>query len=120
MSWNDDPRAAGSLVWGLFLIVVGGAFLLHRLGMIDLPDLGDMWPVVFFVIGAIHFLKGQFGGGTMFVLIGCWFFAVTFEWAGLTYRNSWGLLLIAFGMGMVIRALSGEDQRRRRRKGVEE
>jgi hypothetical protein len=118
MVGEDGIRNTKSLIWGLFLVVVGGAFLLGRFGVIDLPNWGMLWPAVFFVIGVTHAAEGRFGSALMFILMGGWFFACTFNWMGLTYRNSWPLLMIAVGLGIVISALTNEDARRRRARGA--
>jgi hypothetical protein len=47
------------------------------------------------------------------ILLGAWFLAVTSGWMGLTYGNSWSLVLVAAGVGIVAKALTGEERRRR-------
>ncbi|MBI5709396.1 MAG: hypothetical protein HZC42_03705 [Candidatus Eisenbacteria bacterium] len=100
------------MVWGLFLIGIGVLFMLERFDVVDIPRVGQLWPLVFYVIGMLHFVDQRPGSGVMFVLMGTWFFICEFEWRGLTYGNSWGLLLVAVGAGMVVKALSGERSRR--------
>jgi hypothetical protein len=38
--------------------------------------------------------------------------ACEFGWYGLDYHNSWPLVLVAVGAGIVVRALGGEPKRR--------
>jgi hypothetical protein len=86
--------------------------------MVDIPtNIGAWWPLIFFVIAITHVAEGKPGGAVTMFLLGAWFMAVTWDWMGLTYRNSWSLALIAIGSGMVVKALSGEDQPRKRPKG---
>ena len=113
MRHENGTGSRKTLVWGLFLIALGGVFLLGRLGLVEVRWVGELWPAVFFAIAANHFMDRRPGSGVMFTLMGVWFFACTFGWLGLTYRNSWGLLLVAVGLGIVIRAISGEEPRRR-------
>jgi hypothetical protein len=93
------------MVWGITLIVLGSLFLLERAGMIDVPSLGTMWPAVFGVIALARIAEGQYGSAVTFVLLGAWFFACEFGWYGLDYGNSWPLVMIAVGAGIVVRAL---------------
>jgi len=115
---NDEskPRDMKPMIWGLFLIALGGAFLLERFDLLSLPSWGKLWPVILIVIGIGQLAEGRFGSSVQHVLTGFWFLACGFDWYGLTYRNSWPLLLVAIGAGMVIRAISGEDAYRRARK----
>jgi len=103
---------AKALVWGFFLIVLGSAFLLDRMGVVDMPELGRLWPAVFAVIAVSHFAEGRLGGAITFLMLCAWFFACEFEWYGLDYHNSWPLVLVAVGAGIVVRALGGEPKRR--------
>jgi hypothetical protein len=114
MEPERGERSMKSLVWGVFLIVIGGAFLLDRLHVVNLPSIEEFWPLVFVVIGTIHFLERRPGSAVTFILMGAWFMACTTGWNGFTYGNSWPVLLIAVGTGIVLRALTGEDARRRR------
>lgn len=114
MKEDDATRSMKTMVWGWFLIAVGVLFLLDRFGVVRLPNLGLLWPLTFLAVAAIHVVERRYGSALMFVLMGAWFQACTLEWHGITYGNSWPLLIIAIGVGIVVRALTGEDERVRR------
>ena len=107
------PRRS-SILWGLTLIAVGGLFLVQRLTGEEILHLRSLWPVVFFIIGTGQLLDRRPGSAATLFLLGLWFLSVTFDWYGLTFRNSWPLILLAVGIGTVIKAFSGEEDRRRR------
>lgn len=108
-----EPRnQAKSLIWGLFLVALGSVLLLDRFGMISIPELGRLWPLVLIVIGITRVAAGRPGSSVTFFLLGAWFLACEFDWYGLTYRNSWPLILVAIGASMVVRAIVGEGGRR--------
>ena len=111
---SRPPIRRGAVLWGLFLVAIGSAFLVQRFMGIDFPRIWHLWPLVFFVIGTNHLLDRRPGGAVTMYLFGLWFFSVNFDWFGMTYRNSWPLFLIAIGTGMVIRSLTGEDRWRKR------
>ena len=103
---------ARPMVWGFFLMVLGGAFLLDRLGVVEMPEVRQLWPAVFAVIAVSHIADGRLGSGLTFLLLSAWFFACEFGWYGLDYQNSWPLVLVAVGAGIVLRALGGEPKPR--------
>jgi hypothetical protein len=109
-----DPRRRWKRAfWGLFLIALGSAFLLDRLGLADLPGVGRLWPGIFVILGLSSLVEGRPGDAVTNLLIGTWAFACNEGWWGLEFFNSWGLVLVAVGTGIVIRALSGEGRRAR-------
>ena len=110
---EDGMRIIKSVVWGLFLIALGGIFLLERFGGPAMPDLGQLWPLVFYAIAVIHVFERRLGSALSMFLLGSWFLAVEFGWLGFTWSNSWPLVLVAVGSGIVLKALTGEERRRR-------
>jgi len=107
---QDDTRPRlKPLLWGAFFILLGGGLLVQRFVGFDTADIWDFWPAIFLVIGTAHLFERRPGAAATMFAFGFWFFAVTFGWFGLTYRNSWPLALIAIGIGAVIRAISNEE-----------
>ncbi|HYM81262.1 MAG TPA: DUF5668 domain-containing protein [Candidatus Limnocylindria bacterium] len=99
---RSRPR---SIFFGLFLIAIGTAFLLDRFGVLNVPSLGRLWPGFVIGLGLVHVLEGRIGSGMMFVVFGTWFFACEYAWLGLTFRNSWPLLIVALGLSMILESL---------------
>ena len=117
MARDEGNRGTRALVWGVFLMLVGSAFVLDRAGVIELPNVGRLWPLVFGVIAMGHIVEGRYGSALTMLLLGAWFFACEFHWYGFMYSNSWPLVLIAVGAGIVLRALGLERPRRAREGG---
>jgi len=112
MTQEEGNRNTKKVIWGVFLIALGGLFLLERFGTWGFAGIGDWWPLIFIVIGVTHLVERRIGAATTMILMGAWFLAVTSGWMGFGWHNSWPLLLIAVGIGMVVKALTGEDGRR--------
>jgi hypothetical protein len=119
MEQNKRTRETRRMIWGLFLIALGGLLLLERFGPWGLPNVGQLWPVALFVFAVICLVDGRPGGALTLAGLGTWFLAVEFHWYGLDWGNSWPLALVAVGLGIVVRALTGEERRRLRRLGVD-
>jgi hypothetical protein len=115
MEQHDGGREAKRVVWGVFLIALGALFLLGQFGTFHWAGLIEWWPLIFFAIGVGQIIDRRIGAAVTSFLVGGWFFACESGWYGLDYGNSWGLVLVAVGIGIVIRALLGEPSRRGRR-----
>jgi hypothetical protein len=100
------------IIWGLFLVALGVVLLLDRVGPWRMPGLGQLWPVILIVFALVRLFEGRPGSALTLAGLGFWFLAVEFTWYGLNWLNSWPLALVAVGLGIVVRALTGEDRRR--------
>ncbi len=111
------------IVIGLLFIAAGTLFALDRLGGYGLGDISQWWPLLVVLFGisrlAVPSRPHDLGHGVSWTLIGLWLLAVQFHWHGFTYRNSWPLLFVASGTGMVVRALTEVRARRDRGPGVQ-
>jgi hypothetical protein len=112
MAQDEGIRNMKTVVWGIFLIALGGLFLLERFGTWGFAGIGAWWPLILIVIGIIQLLERRVGSALTMILLGSWFLTVTSGWMGLTYGNSWSLVLVAVGAGIVVKALTGEERRR--------
>ena len=117
MAQDGFTRNLKRAIWGMFLIALGVLFLLERMGIPGLANPGSWWPLILVVVGLTSLVGGRVGSALTMMLLGGWFFAVTNGWHGLTYVNSWPLVLVAVGVGMVVKALTGEDRRPRPPEG---
>ncbi|HVP14542.1 MAG TPA: DUF5668 domain-containing protein [Terriglobales bacterium] len=106
------------ILWGVLLLVGGALMLLERFGPWPMLTFSRLWPVFILVYALARALDGRPGGALMLAGLGAWALAVEFGWYGFTWGNSWSLALVAVGLGIVVRALTGEDRRRLRRLGV--
>ena len=106
MNTEDAYRVRKQVVWGLILILVGGAVLLDRLGYMDVESLWRYWPLLLVAVGINQTIgypsPKEFGGGLWLVFIGLWLFAVFEHLFGLTFRNSWPLFILAWGVKLVL------------------
>ncbi len=106
---NDVKRKIdnGALLNGMILIAIGTLFLLDRLHIEDFGDLIRMyWPSVIILFGISHVFRHEsIWSGVWLISTGVWLQIAHLHLFGMTYRNSWPLLLIAIGAGITLRAV---------------
>jgi FtsH-binding integral membrane protein len=104
---ENSYRTRKQLMWGLLLVGLGGTLLLDQLGMLDVYDLWHYWPLLLVVVG-INKMIGyptarDFSGGLWTLFIGVWLFANFEHMFGMSFRNSWPYLIIAWGITLILR-----------------
>jgi len=112
MAPDEGTRNIKKVIWGVFLVALGVWFLLDHFVPWGLAGMGEWWPLILIVVGVTHLVERRFGAALTMFLLGAWFLAVTSGWMGLNYLNSWPLVLVAVGAGIVVKALTGEERRR--------
>jgi hypothetical protein len=114
MEHEETTRPRRQILWGVFLMALGGLFLLDRTGAVEMPSIWRFWPLVLLVAGASRLFARRPGSAATFLLMGVAFLAAEFRWMGLSYSTFWPLLLVAVGVGIVIKAISAEEACRER------
>lgn len=111
----------GALMAGLILIGVGTCFLLYNFGLIDFEFPWRWWPLILVAIGAGKLVTAgdsdEVRGGAWLVLIGGWLLLNVQGWFGLSWHNSWPLMIVAAGLMIAWKAWSGGGSYRRRHRG---
>src|SRR5215831_12317750 len=102
-------RKGESLVWGLFLITLGVAFLLTNSGVWPNDALRHWWPLLVVVVGLGSVAAARdphgVGGGVTTAAIGGWLLVAANGWYGLGWSRSWPLSFVAIGLGTLAEAL---------------
>ncbi|WP_338844558.1 hypothetical protein V8J88_13025 [Massilia sp. W12] len=113
--WRHKKRQAQHmahhLALGIFLLLFGALALLKQQ---DLLYIGPLWhfaPLVLVALGMAKMLAqptpGRLADGLFMICIGVWLSACLMRYAGLSFANSWPVVLIAVGAKMLIQALAG-------------
>jgi len=120
LSTNHSDERTGYLVSGLVLVTMGVLFLLDEFHVANFGSLiRRYWPL-FIIIVALPklFRRDAFWSGLWMLTLGIWFQLVTLRMLGLTWRNSWPLILIALGGGIILRTLIESANRPRGRHEI--
>lgn len=110
---------AGALGTGSILIGIGILFLIDRFTDLQFQDvIRTWWPMILVVVGLPKLARYEtLWNGLWLVAVGCWLQVIRLDLFGATYRNSWPLLLIVLGGGMIARAIVDGTMRREERNG---
>jgi len=98
------------VVFGAIVAGLGVLFLLQNLGILYFDDIWQYWPVILIVIGVSRAasslgLGGRVAGGVM-VFVGMIFLLENLGLIhGNVWRYLWPIVLIAVGLGMLVRAV---------------
>ena len=103
-------RGHRHLATGLALILIGVLFLLDNLRIVDLRLAWDAWPLSIVLVGVVCLIdRRDRSTGLWLVAIGLWLFVNEYELWGLSYGDSWPLLVVVVGISMVFKAMRGSQ-----------
>jgi hypothetical protein len=114
-SEQTSGSTSGRVLVGMLIIVVGLVLMADRIGLSGIHLSGRSWPLFLIAFGIVRLIApadrggrpGSRRGGAWFMYLGLWFFVNEFHLFGFDYHNSWPLLVVGAGIGMVWRAFEG-------------
>ena len=100
---------------GLVLIGLGLLFLLDNFGYIYINHIGRYWPGLFFIIIGLVKLSesdstSHHGSGLGWIFLGAWFLISMNGIWDLSFRDSWPILIVGWGVSILWRALYRQEQ----------
>lgn len=91
------------LIWGLFLIAIGGMLLAVNLGM-ELPHgVWNYWPFLILALGAARMIFGRDSDGFWLILGGLYGWISIWNIGGLTWATAWPIFVIAGGLSVLLK-----------------
>ena len=98
------------IVTGLGLAAVGVIMLVNRVDY--WPHVWKLWPLWLGLVGIgkliAHPSRAEYGDGLLMLVMCFFFLGVTYHWHGLTFRNSWPLIVVFVGLSLVINSFTGK------------
>ncbi len=98
---DEARRNVTRLVFGAFLMLVGGLLIADNLGF-DVPvSVWSYWPFLLIALGAVKLLAGPGDGregGFWMVLAGVYGWVSIFRVAGLSWGSAWPIFLLGAGL----------------------
>lgn len=105
---DNHKRSNTSLLWGILLITIGMVYLLQNFNVIYIGSLWSHWPLLFVLTGSVKLFTmedgKQFGEAVWWIFIGVWLYVSIHHVYGLSFSNSWPLLIIAWGITIITKS----------------
>ena len=107
-----ERRKTGQLIAGVLIAGLGLLFALERMTGFYVDGLYRLWPLIIIGIGVAKLLgrgaeSKERGEGLFMVALGSWFLINSLELFGLSWGDSWPLLLLFLGVQRLI--LPGDE-----------
>jgi len=109
---NGMQQTRKQILWGLLIVAAGVAFLMNREDMLEVSMLWTWWPVILLIFGLNNMILPadgkQFMDGLGQVAFAAWFYAASEHLWGLTFFNSWPILVVVAGVCLVLQPLANK------------
>ena len=100
---------------GVVLIVIGCALLADRMSLVDGQLVWHFWPVLVGLVGLGRLVGGNQPAdaiwGALTMLFAFWLYACLEHLWGWSFRTTWPLVLIGFGLARVLEGLFWQRNR---------
>jgi hypothetical protein len=105
MDYNPEKKLRGRMVVGGMLIIAGTLLLLQHLDIIYIGSLWQYWPFILCLMGVGKMVYAynarEFGAGIWFIFLGLWLYVSINHLFGLSFRETWPAILIAWGCSLI-------------------
>lgn len=119
--WTDTDKARDAAHqrrrWfgGLVLIALGSLLLMDRMNIMDNQLLWHFWPALIAIAGLSRMVGAtrpdDLVRGLMTVLVAFWVYACLEHLWGWSFRTTWPLVLIGFGLTRILEGLAWSGRR---------
>jgi len=113
--WEDRRARRGyrshshGILFGAFIVAIGCLLLLDNMGIVRFHDVWQYWPALLVAWGVSHVIDSRTPSGWVWgglvALVGAFLLLDTFDILTFNFAVVWPLLLIAFGVSVLVRAL---------------
>lgn len=113
-----DQAISSRLTWqftvGGAVLLLGIVFLLNNFDLIDIGPAWRFWPLIVVAMGLSKIVQAENSlerrRGFWWTFIGLWLFVSVAHIFGLTFRDSWPILLIGVGISMIWKSVNPESR----------
>lgn len=109
MSCRSNYHRRSGYLWGILLIAIGVLFLMDNFHWIETGPYWRYWPFLLVVFGVnkmVGFEKpGHIADGIGLIGWGFWLYACLEHVWGMSFLNSWPLVLIGVGLNIILKSI---------------
>jgi hypothetical protein len=107
-------RGNGEIVFGTILLLFGALLLLDNVNIIEVGSAWSYWPFILVIIGSNKIFNSgslkETGSGAWLIFLGLWLFVSIQHIFGLGFRDTWPMLIIAWGVSEIWKALTQQSR----------
>jgi hypothetical protein len=104
---ETPPKITPRFILGVFILLVGIALALDRLGVVQAHHVMRFWPAVLIVLGLTIMQRGSHGAvtGLLLIIVGTWLLLNTLGIVSLqVWEFLWPLILVVIGARIIMRS----------------
>jgi hypothetical protein len=103
----STKRFGGSFFTGLLLLALGILFLLQNFDFIVVDHAVQYWPLIVIAVALAKLFDAKDAAtrasAIWWLFVGCWLLVSSIHFMGLSFGNSWPLLLIGWGASILLK-----------------
>ena len=108
-------------ITGVLLMAAGVVILLDQRHVIEIGSIWRWWPLALTLMGfwklSAPASKRDVAGGLELMIFSGWLLACVHRWMGLTFVNSWPLVFVGIGVGMIAKSLTPKKPKAAKAEG---
>jgi hypothetical protein len=105
MKQSQRFKLGGQVVFSLLLILYGTILLLHNFDVLEIQSIWRSWPLIIVAIGIYKLVQAEsilnIGSGVWWIFLGCWLHVSFNHVWGLSFRETWPMIIVAWGIGIL-------------------
>ncbi|MFZ1979343.1 MAG: hypothetical protein WAV76_15415 [Bacteroidota bacterium] len=102
--YSSKGHYSAGIGMGMFFIIVGAALLAGHYTTLPFGDPWRLWPLILIFMGLGRLIEarpGRYRRSFSLIYIGSWLLACELNLYGLTFNNSWPIVIIGVGISII-------------------
>lgn len=105
MKQSQRFKLGGQVAFSLLIILYGTMLLLNNFDVLEIRSIWRSWPLIVVAIGIYKLVQAEsiskIGSGVWWIFLGSWLHVSFNHVWGLSFRDTWPIIIIAWGVGIL-------------------